>query len=117
MFEDFSRGYYLGRIFVEPTDGEKPALQEEQYRKIKKALYQDSGETSIRSGTDKPLVFKINNSHLKVEGDHEIPSKTLGIPRKVLDGIRIDNPPTLKEVLLAKPKHASNILSLSKYED
>ena len=112
MFDDFSSGYYLGRIYVEPTQEEKPVLHEQQYRKIKQTLYRNTGKTR----KEKPLVFKVNNSHIKVEGG-QIPSKTLGIPKKIIDDIDVENPPTLKEVLLAKPGHADNLLNLSQYSN
>jgi hypothetical protein len=102
MFEDFSSGYYLGRMYVEPHDAERPVMQDEEFETVSRGVYDE----------EKPLVMKIGNRHLVVDGDGGVPSGTLGVPEEVAEGLRLRNPPSVKDVLLAKEGHATRILSL-----
>lgn len=102
MFEDFSSGYYLGRMYVEPYDAECPVMQNDEFETVSRGVYDD----------EKPLVVKIGNRHLVVDGDGGVPSGTLGVPEEVADGLGLRNPPSVKDVLLAKEGHATRILSL-----
>jgi hypothetical protein len=102
MFEDFSSGYYLGRMYVEPHDSERPVMQDDEFETVSRGVYDE----------EKPLVMKIGNQHLVVDGDGGVPSGTLGVPEDVADGLRLGNPPSVKDVLLAKEGHATRILSL-----
>ncbi|WP_135823917.1 DUF5802 family protein [Halorussus ruber] len=111
MFEEFSSGYYLGRLYVEPYRGEQPAMRREQHERINEQLYA-SGDGIER--LDTPLVMKVDNRHVAVHGDEGVPEGTLALPEDLLDDTRIRNPPTLKEVLLAKADRASQLL---RYQD
>lgn len=103
MFEDFSSAYYLGRMYVEPHDTERPVMQDNDFEKVRRDVY----------GGDDDVVMKVDRHHLVVEGDGSVPQGTLGIPRSYLESLDVPNPPALKEVLLAKPQHAARILSLT----
>ena len=110
MFERFSRGYYLGRLYVEPSADGSPAMCREQHEQVNRQLYTD-GEGIER--TDRPLVVKLGTRHLAVEGDEAVPADTLAVPEDVLAEVDVANPPTLQEVLLAKADRARQLLSMT----
>lgn len=111
MFERFSRGYYLGRLYVEPRDEEEtPAMCREQHERVNRELYA-TGEGIER--TDLPLVMKVGSRHIAVEGDDEVPADTLAVPPEVLEDTPVDNPPALHEVLLAEADRAAQMLRMS----
>ena len=43
----------------------------------------------------------------------DVSTDTLGLPGEVLDATRVDQPPTLKEVLVAKAERAAQLLELA----
>lgn len=104
MFEEFSGGYYLGRMYVEPHDGDRPAIQDDDFAEVSRDVY--------GSEDGKPLVVKVDRHHLVVDGDESVPRGTLGVPRSLVNELDVRNPPTLKEVLLAKSEHATRILGM-----
>ena len=107
MFEPFSSGYYLGRLYVEPHDGDRTLMQESEHEHVNRQLYAiDEGVERV----DNPLVMKVDTTHLAVRGDPAIPDRTLAVPEDVLAGTRVRNPPALKEVLLAKADRAAQFL-------
>jgi len=109
MFEEFSSGYYFGRLYVEPFDGDRALMQREQHERVNEQLYA-SGEGVER--LDAPLVMKLDNRHFPVHGEKGSPSDTLAVPGELVDdGFR--SPPTLREVLLAKEDRATQLLRLS----
>jgi hypothetical protein len=110
MFERFSQGYYLGRLYVEPRADDAPAMCREQHEQVNRQLYTD-GDGLER--TDHPLVVKLGTRHLAVAGDETVPADTLAVPEGVLDDIDVANPPTLQEVLLAKADRARQLLSMT----
>jgi hypothetical protein len=113
MFEEFSSGYYFGRLYVEPCDGDRALMQRAQHERVNEQLYA-TGEGVER--LDTPLVMKLDNRHFPVHGEDGVPSDTLAVPERLLDdGVR--NPPTLREVLLAKADRASQMLRLSGTDD
>lgn len=107
MFEDFSEAYLLGRMYVEPHDAEHPAMQDDDLEAVRRGVYGDEDG----DGED-VVVMKVDRHHLVVGGDGSVPRGTLGVPRDRIKDLDLRNPPSLKEVLLAKPGHASRILSL-----
>lgn len=110
MFERFSRGYYLGRLYVEPSDDETATMCRDQHERVNRQLYaSDDGIERL----DKPLVMKLGSTHIAVHGEDGIPADTLSIPKPVLDESTVRNPPTLREVLLAKADRAAQMLELS----
>ena len=110
MFEPFSRGYYLGRLYVEPRDCERAAMARAQHERVNEQLYAE-GEGLER--LDRPLVMKVESSHFAVHGDESVPADTLAVPEGVLERSRFRNPPTLAEVLLAKADHAEQLLDVT----
>ena len=109
MFEEFSSGYYFGRLYVEPFDGERAVMQRAQHERVNEQLYA-TGEGVER--LDTPLVMKLGNRHFPVHGEDGVPSDTLAVPESILDG-GVRDPPALREVLLAKADRASQLLRLS----
>lgn len=110
MFEQFSKGYYLGRLYVEPSRRQRATMCREQHELVNEQLYAD-GEGIER--LDRPLVMKVGSKHLAVHGDAEVPADTLSVSESVLDGTDIRNPPTLQEVLLAKADRADQLLGFA----
>lgn len=109
MFERFSRGYYVGRLYVEPSADDRATMCKQEHDHLVQRLYA-SGKGIER--LDVPLVMKLGSSHLPVHGEEGVPAQTLAIPDEWLESSRIRNPPTLKEVLLAKGERASQLLGL-----
>lgn len=109
MFEEFSGGYYLGRLYVEPDEGAATAMCSEQHQQITEYLYGEDAPDS----PDRPLVVKLGSRHLAVRGEAGVPAGTLAVPEAILADTPVDNPPTLSEVLLAKADRARQLLRLS----
>jgi hypothetical protein len=112
MFERFSRGYYVGRLSIEPTPEERAGalIQRATHERLNEQLY------SIGEGIeplDLPLVMKLETSHFAVGGDEGVPRDTLWMPESLLAETRIETPPTLREVFLAKADRAAQLLRLS----
>ena len=108
MFEPFSRGYYLGRLYIEPSPDEHATMCERQHQRLNEQLYA-TGDGVER--VDMPLVVKLGDRHLPVHGETGVPADTLSVPEAMLDGTPVRNPPTLREVLLAKGDRASQLLT------
>ncbi|MFB6188766.1 MAG: DUF5802 family protein [Halapricum sp.] len=110
MFEQFSRGYYLGRLYVEPQDQRSAAMCREQYEQVTSQLYAE--KTGV-SRTDLPLVMKLGTRHFPVHGEDGVPADTLAVPPAIIeDDARIRNPPALREVFLAKADRAAQLLGI-----
>lgn len=107
MFERFSDGYYLGRLYVEPTSAAHTQMCAAQHERVNEQLYDDEAEQ-----TDRPLVMKLGAHHLAVHGDKRVPADTLSVPESVLSETTVRNPPTLQEVLLAEADRATQLLGL-----
>ncbi|MFB6113477.1 MAG: DUF5802 family protein [Halodesulfurarchaeum sp.] len=106
MFEPFSSGYYLGRLYVTRTSGGAALLQREQHETANREIYA-TGEGVER--LDNPLVMKLEERHFPVHAAEDVPEGTLAVPEDLLESTRIDNPPALKEVLVAKKEHAKRL--------
>ena len=106
MFEPFSRGYYVGRLYVEPHAGDRAVIQRTQHERVNEQLYA-TGEGVER--LDNPLVMKVCGSHFAVHGDDRVPNHTLYLPESHLEE---EGLPGLKEILLAKADHASRLLDI-----
>lgn len=107
MFEAFSRGYYLGRLFVEPYRGDRAVMHADQHERVNRQVYA-TGDGVER--LDFPLVMKLDARHFAVHGAADVPTDTLGLPGPLLDETRVDSPPALREVLLAKADRAAQLL-------
>jgi hypothetical protein len=109
-FEHFSKGYYLGRLYLQESESGEPKMSREQHERVNRDIYA-SGEGVER--TDLPLVMKVGRRHVAVSGEDGIPADTLAVPERVLDDADVRNPPDLREVFLAKADRAAQLLSLS----
>ncbi len=110
MFEVFSRGYYLGRLYVTPTDGDRALMHSEQHERINEEVYA-TGDGLER--LDTPLVMKLETHHFPVHGADDVPTNTLALPEPMLEGTSVRNPPSLQEVFLARRERARQLLSLA----
>jgi hypothetical protein len=109
MFEEFSSGYYLGRLYVEPSGGEAASMCRGQHERVNRQLY--ATEAGLER-LDRPLVMKLGTTHFPVHGDESVPADTLAVPEPLLEET-VRNPPSLREVLLAKADRASQLLGLT----
>ena len=107
MFETFSTGYYLGRLYVEPSDRDVPAIRRADHERVNERLYGDDGVFRV----DAPLVMKLDTGHIPVLGDEDVPSGTLAVPAAVDDR----DLPGERDVLLAKSDRAAELLKYSGY--
>lgn len=110
MFERFSKGYYLGRLYVEPNTDETARMCRDQHERVNRQLYA-MGEGIER--LDVPLVMKVGSNHFAVHGDETVPADTLSLPEGLLEEASVRNPPSLQEVLLAKADRAKQLLGLT----
>lgn len=108
MFEVFSRSYYLGRLYVTPTDGDRALMHSDQHERINEEVYA-TGDGLER--LDTPLVMKLESHHFPVLGDEAVPTNTLALPESMLDETDVRNPPSLREVFLARRERAQQLLS------
>ena len=109
MFEAFSSGYYLGRLYVQPAPDERAAINREHHERVNEQLYADDDGLAR---TDHPLVMKLGGAHFPVHGEADVPERTLAVPEPVLDAGGVENPPTLTEVFLAKGEHARRLVDI-----
>jgi len=103
MFERFSSGYYLGRLYVEPHENERAVMHRAEHERVSEQLYDDAGDPE-------PLVMKIGSTHVPVHGAEGVPGRTVALPESVLPATGVENPPALSEVLLAKADRAAQLL-------
>lgn len=109
MFERFSSGYYLGRLYVESYDGDRAVMHRDQHEQVNEQLYAEGvGVERL----DLPLVMKIGGAHLPVHGAEGIPERTVALPDEVVERTGVRNPPQLSEVLLAKADRARQLLDI-----
>lgn len=109
MFEEFSSGYYLGRLYVEPYEGDRAVMHRDQHERVNEQLYAEGvGVERL----DLPLVMKIGGAHLPVHGAAGVPERTVALPDEVVERTGVENPPSLSEVLLAKADRARQLLDI-----
>ncbi|ERH02952.1 MAG: hypothetical protein J07HN6_00270 [Halonotius sp. J07HN6] len=109
MFQQFSDGYYLGELYVEPRDSDRAVIQQADHEAMNEQLYAtDEGVERL----DAPLVMKLDTAHFPVTGDEEVPSGTLAVPRSLLDEERAST----REVFLADSDRAMELLRYSGWE-
>lgn len=106
MFEEFSNGYYLGRLYVTPSPEERALIERTTHERVSEQLYDDDAADA----TPDSLVMKLDTAHLAVHGDEGVPTETLAVPEDVLAALDVENPPTLTEVFLAKAGRAEQLL-------
>lgn len=109
MFERFSRGYYVGRLSIEPAphDDAGAFIQRTTHERLNRHLY--TADEGIER-TDLPLVMKLETSHFAVQGDDGVPQDTLWLPESVIADSRVETPPALREVFLATADRAAQLL-------
>ena len=113
MFEQFSSGYYLGRLYVEPSTDDTVKMCRDQHEYVNEQLYADTaGITRL----DNPLVMKLGSTHFAVRGGDSVPADTLTVPSSLLDERAVRNPPEWTEVLLAKAEQAAQLLDLAQFQ-
>lgn len=109
MFERFSAGYYLGRFYVAPHEGDRAVMHEVLHEQVNERLYaSDDGISRL----DMPLVIKIGTRHFPVHGADGIPGGTIALPEDGMSAAQVRNPPSLREVLLATADRAAQLLRL-----
>ena len=113
MFERFSRSYYLGRLYVTPSDHEHVAMERTQHERVNEQLYA-SGEGVER--LDTPVVMKLDSRHFPVHGSESVPLDTLAVPADVLEETDIENPPTVSSVFLANAERARQLLQFAGWD-
>ena len=106
MFEEFSAGYYVGRLYIEPYDGDHAVMDRGQHEEANEQIY-SSGDGIER--LDYPLVMKVDEHHFPVFAADDLPADTVGLPERVHEATRVDSP-TLTEVLVAKAERAAQLL-------
>jgi hypothetical protein len=99
MFEEFSRSYYLGRLYVEPGGDGAARLCRVQHERISEQLYAD-GEGVER--LDRPLVMKLGTNHFPVHSGESVPADTLAVPEPLLDDA-VHNPRRCVRCFSRKP--------------
>lgn len=109
MFERFSSGYYFGRLYVQPHDGDRAVIHRTDHERVNEQLYADGvGVERV----DHPLVMKLDASHFPVHGDEGVPSGTLAVPESVTVG----DLPDRREVFLADADRADELLRYAGYD-
>jgi len=98
MFERFSEGYYLGRLYLQASKSGEPKMCRAQHERVNRELYASGGGIER---TDLPLVMKVGRRHVAVSGGEDVPADTLAVPEPVLEDADVRNPPDLQEVYLA----------------
>ena len=107
MFAPFSSGYYVGRLQVEPHDGDEALIQRSQHEQVNEQLYA-TGEGVER--LDLPLLMKLHQRHFPVHGAEGVPDSTLLLPKSAVPKDPVDPLPGIREVLLAKPSVVDRLL-------
>lgn len=107
MFAPFSSGYYVGRLVVEPHEGDDALIQRAQHELVNEQLYA-TGDGVER--LDYPLLMKLRERHFPVHGAEGIPDGTLFLPESLTPDEPTDPLPGVREVLLAKPSVVKRLL-------
>ncbi|MFC6942712.1 DUF5802 family protein [Salinirubellus sp. GCM10025818] len=107
QFEELSASYYVGQLYIEPTDGEHAVMEREQHEAANEQIY-TTGERVER--VDHPLIVKLDETHFLIFGAEDVPKEMLGLPDAVLEATQVDTPPTLRSVLVAKAARAAQLL-------
>lgn len=116
MFEQFSSGYYLGRLYVEPHVGARAVMRETHYEQVQDQLYGGRTVEGVDGlEADTPLVMRFDQQHFVVDGDTDVPEQTLAVPRDWLDPGH--DPLEPREVFLAKADRAEQLLQFAVESD
>ncbi|QLG61551.1 DUF5802 family protein [Halorarum salinum] len=113
MFERFSSGYYLGRLYVQPRGEREAAIKRDDHERVNEQLYA-TGEGVER--LDNPLVMKVGTRHYPVVGDDDVPRGTLTLPEDAVPGDLEGKLPGRREVFLANADRAEDLLQFTGWE-
>lgn len=109
MVEEFSAGYFLLRLYVEPHAGDRAVLNRADHAELRSKLYSADG----RGSTDElPLLVKVDEAHIPVLPADGVPTGTLALPDPVLEETRIETPPSFRDILLAKAEQTARLFDL-----
>lgn len=108
MFAPFSSGYYVGRLVVEPHQGDEALMQRSQHERVNEQLYA-TGRGIER--LDYPLFMKLWMRHFPVHADDGVPEDTLLVPERMAEADHSDPLPGVREILLAKPAVVTRLLA------
>lgn len=120
MFEQFSSGYYLGRLYVQAHDGSRAVLRESHHRRVREQLYGPTGDSNAQptqspttetEADEQPLVMRYRRKHFVVDGDDTVPEETLAVPHEWLS--ERPDPLEPREVFLAKADRARQLLQFA----
>lgn len=113
MFERFSSGYYLGEMYVQPSEDEVAAIKRADHERVNEQLYADDEGLSR---LDNPLVMKVGTRHFSVVGDEDVPSGTLALPESAVPEELKFHLPGRSGVLLANADRASDLIRFTGWE-
>jgi hypothetical protein len=109
MVEEFSAGYFLLRLYVEPYAGDRAVLNRADHAELRSERYPTNRRDSAK---ELPLLVKVDEAHIPVLPGDGVPTGTLALPDPVLEETRIDAPPSLRDILLAKAEQTARLFDL-----
>lgn len=92
--EEFSTGYYLAQVFVEPGS-ERPRINSHDYQDLQKAVHETGGK-------EQEVLFQCDGFAFPVEPSRSLPTDTLKLPEEAIGKVNIANPPSRKIVRVPK---------------
>jgi len=108
MFEESSAGYYVCRLSIERSDREHAVVDREYHDAVTDRVYTTGAG---RERVERPIFVKVNDVLFPVFAAG-VPPETLVVPDDLLEAIRIDDPPTVTELLVAKEERAGILLEM-----
>lgn len=108
MFDEFFAGYDVCRLSIERSDGEHAVVDREYHDAATERIY-TTGVGAQR--VDRPVFVKVGDVLFPVFAA-DVPPETLVVPDDLLEAIRIDDPPTVTELRVAKGDRAATLLEV-----
>lgn len=96
--ERFNNGYYVTKLYIEPTKKGEACINEESYRDLQYELYP---EGELKEGKD--IVVSIEDRHFKLTPARNTPTGVLSIPQSDIEEMSIQNAPKPYPILVAEP--------------
>lgn len=106
-FEEYSAAYYMGVLSVEASNGDHAVMARDQHEAANRHIY-TTGEGLER--LDAPLVAKLDSTYFPIFASDDVPRDTLAVPDDILAATHVDNPPTLRGILVANAERAVQYL-------
>jgi len=101
MFTDFSKGYYFSSYWITQNNHNEVQMNLKEYNNIRHVYPEDT-----------PIIIKIGNYHFKINGNENIPSKTIELSAQLTSQIKgINRIPKKHPIFLLKPNHIHNFIS------